>query len=107
ERHVVEDALPRQERVLLKHVRGASVQAGEIAVADADAACRRGQQTSGEIQQRRFSAAARTDDGDEATGPGGEGHAVERSIDTAVRRHEISGDAVEFERDGHWADPAG
>src|SRR3954454_9738279 len=62
---VVDRSLPGKQRVGLKQVAGVAIEAGQRRVEDFDRARGRFHQASGDVEQGRFSAPGRPDDGDE------------------------------------------
>jgi hypothetical protein len=97
ERDVVADVLPRQNRVLLKHVGGAPVETAERRAFDRHGAGARREQTRGEMEQRRLAAAARPDERDERAVGDVERDLLDGAIDDAAGRDKVACDAIEGE----------
>ena len=66
--NVVDDRLPRQQRVLLEHVRGASIDAAQRLAEDRHRPARRRDQSGNQVENRRLAAAARPDHRHESAG---------------------------------------
>ena len=65
DRDIVDRGLPGKQRVGLEQIAGIPVEAGQRLVEDPHRPCGRLQQPGGDVEQRRFPASGRPDDGDE------------------------------------------
>src|SRR5262245_47246187 len=105
DRHVLQRRLPRKQRLRLEQVTGLAVEAGERRAEDLDAARRGRNEPGGDVEQGRFAAAGRADDGDELTGGNRKGGTLDRRVGAAVGEPEGHGDLRERDGGRHGGEP--
>jgi hypothetical protein len=91
DRNILERGLPWKQRVGLEKIAGLAVEPGEPRTENVDLARRRRDQPGGNIEQGRFAAAGRADNGNELTIGDRERGALDRRIAAAVRKPEGDG----------------
>ena len=90
DRDIVDRGLPGKQRIGLEQIAGLPVEAGERAVENPHRSRYRPQQAGRDIEQRRFSAAGRADNGDELAVRDRSVGLLDRGIDAAIgqpKRH--------------------
>src|SRR6266700_6685742 len=102
---VLQRRLPWEQRLSLEEITGLAVEPGERRPEDVDAAGRGRDEPGGDVEQGRFAAAGRADDGHELAGGNRKGGTLDRRVGAAASEPEGHGHLRERDGGRHGGEP--